>query len=246
MRNNKALEIANRLAYFFGGGVGYHVIDRALSYPENIVAEQQQAIRDQKQDQGLDKAGQFFDYAREQFSLIHEAVQAKNQLTPKTVQDLVKAAENIKQHTASVESKLSNLGIPNWENTEAYQALIKINKDLNDLIIALSNEDNTNHLVSNFPRLFEYLDSLTLLQESSLLHIILFMILFLTVTNILAVLFGNEILNYFKLEERYPKLAVFFRLRSQLQRYYLIWNVSMLFIVCIFGIGVDLLLFTVK
>ena len=95
-------------------------------------------------------------------------------------------------------------------------------------------------------KIYQYLDTLTILQESSLLHILLFLILFLTVTNILAVLFGNEILKVLKLEVRYPKLAVFFRLRSQLQRYYLIWNVSMLFIVCIFGIAINLLLLTVK
>ena len=103
-----------------------------------------------------------------------------------------------------------------------------------------------NNFISAINILYQYLDTLTILQESSLLHILLFLILFLTVTNILAVLFGNEILKVLKLEVRYPKLAVFFRLRSQLQRYYLIWNVSMLFIVCIFGIAINLLLLTVK
>ena len=106
--------------------------------------------------------------------------------------------------------------------------------------------ESTNKLVSVINRLYEYLDTLSILQESSILHILLFTVLTVTVLNILSVLFGIELIKYFKLEERMPKLAGFFRLRAQFQRYYLIWNVSILFTVCLFGIIVNLLLFTVK
>lgn len=106
--------------------------------------------------------------------------------------------------------------------------------------------ESTNKLVSVINRLYEYLDTLSILQESSILHILLFTVLTVTVFNILSVLFGFELIKYFKVEERMPKLAGFFRLRAQFQRYYLIWNVSILFTVCLFGIIVNLLLFTVK
>ena len=106
--------------------------------------------------------------------------------------------------------------------------------------------ESTNKLVSVINRLYEYLDTLSILQESSILHILLFTVLTDTVFNILSVLFGFELIKYFKVEERMPKLAGFFRLRAQFQRYYLIWNVSILFTVCLFGIIVNLLLFTVK
>ena len=106
--------------------------------------------------------------------------------------------------------------------------------------------ESTNKLVSVINRLYEYLDTLSILQESSILHILLFTVLTVTVLNILSVLFGIELIKYFKLEERMPKLAGFFRLRAQFQRYYLMWNVSILFTVCLFGIVVNLLLFTVK
>ena len=74
----------------------------------------------------------------------------------------------------------------------------------------------------------------------------MFVVIILNVINILSVLFGNEIIRFFNLEERYPKLGIFFKLRIKLQRYYLMWNVSILFTVCLFGIVVNLLLFTVK
>ena len=63
--------------------------------------------------------------------------------------------------------------------------------------------------------------------------------------NILSVLFGNEVIKYFNLEEKFPRLGLFFRLRLKFQRYYLILNVLTLLFVCFVGIIVDILLFTV-
>ena len=73
----------------------------------------------------------------------------------------------------------------------------------------------------------------------------MFVVIILNVINILSVLFGNEIIRFFNLEERYPKLGIFFKLRIKLQRYYLMWIVFILFLVCIAGIGIDILLFSI-
>ena len=73
----------------------------------------------------------------------------------------------------------------------------------------------------------------------------MFVVIILNVINILSVLFGNEIIRFFNLEERYPKLGIFFKLRIKLQRYYLMWSVFILFLVCISGIGIDILLFSI-
>nr|WVH38152.1 LAGLIDADG endonuclease [Poriella subacida] len=101
----------------------------------------------------------------------------------------------------------------------------------------------------NFQKFYKYLDSLTLLQESSLLHIIMFIVIFTTVFNILGVLLGNEMVRYFNLEERFPlpsnRGGFYFKLRTKFQRYYLIWNVFILFIICIVGVGINILLFVV-
>ena len=73
----------------------------------------------------------------------------------------------------------------------------------------------------------------------------MFVVIILNVINILSVLFGNEIIRFFNLEERYPKLGIFFKLRIKLQRYYLMCSVFILFLVCIAGIGIDILLFSI-
>lgn len=261
MKNNKLLESINRLGIFIGGGVSYHVVDRALSYHDTLLRlrreEQKQDIRDDKFNEAIEEAKTFYSHALDQFKILREAVEAKTNNTVTSGGDSVnsvviskdewvKTANNIKSHSNSVMSKLSEFKLPNWENTDAYKNLNKIVEEVENFANILQNDDKTNKFVSGSSRFYDYLDSLTLLQESSLLHIIMFLVLLITVINILGVLFGNEIIKYLKLEERFPKLAIFFKLRSQFQRYYLMWNVSILFIVCIVGIGIDLLLFCVK
>ena len=69
----------------------------------------------------------------------------------------------------------------------------------------------------------------------------MFLSLIFTSINILGALFGNEIIRLFKLEERFPKLSIFFSLRAKFQRYYLLWNIFIMVIVCILAICLNLL-----
>ena len=99
---------------------------------------------------------------------------------------------------------------------------------------------NTNF---NLDYIYSYLDSLSLLQESALFNICIFISLFLTLINIFAALFANEIINYFDLENKFPKLAFYFKLRTKLQKYYLLWDISIMFLICILGIALNVLTF---
>ena len=93
--------------------------------------------------------------------------------------------------------------------------------------------------------LYNYLDTLSLLQESAILHILIFFLLILIIINILSALFVNEIIQYFNIEKNFPSLSIFFKLRSQFQRYYLMLNVSLLIIVCMGAIGINILVLIV-
>ena len=95
----------------------------------------------------------------------------------------------------------------------------------------------------NIFNIYDYLDSLTLLEESSLLHIFMFSIILLILT---GTLLSNEIIKYFNIEDKYPSISTFLKIRSKYQRYYLIWNVFSLFIICIMGIGVNLMIFVIR
>ena len=97
----------------------------------------------------------------------------------------------------------------------------------------------------NFENFTTYLDSLSLLQESALLHILLFIIILLTLINIFAALFANEILKYFDLENKYPSISGFLKLRAKFQKYYLTWNILFLLILILAAILLNIFIFIV-
>ena len=103
--------------------------------------------------------------------------------------------------------------------------------------------DSSNTLLPNFNLdfLYDYLNSLTLLQESAVFHIAVLLFLGFIIFDILAVLLGNEIIKYFKLEEKYPKLAGIFRLRLKFQKYYLIYNFFLMYLIITVAILLNLL-----
>ena len=59
---------------------------------------------------------------------------------------------------------------------------------------------------------------------------------FTTLISIIFIFYGNIILNYFNLEDRYPKIAKIIQLRRQFQRYYMILSILMIIFVCIIEI----------
>lgn len=132
----------------------------------------------------------------------------------------------------------------------------KFNPDLNDNISKaikaadelnkyLEDWNSKNKFISDFNLdfFYAYLDSLSLLEELALLHVLFFIIFIIIISNITAALFANEIIKYFELEKKYPKLNTFFSYRAKFQKYYLIWNIFQMLILCISGLAINLLFF---
>ena len=84
----------------------------------------------------------------------------------------------------------------------------------------LNNEKN--YFISDLTVLNDYFSSLSLLELSALFHILGSLLVLITAFNILSVFFSNEIIKFFNLELKYPKLAKFFHLRRIFQKYYLL------------------------
>ena len=87
---------------------------------------------------------------------------------------------------------------------------------------------------------YDFLNSLTLIQEVALMHIFLLITIFFSILSILAVLSGNEPIKDFNLEKKYPKLALFFILRVKFQRYFLVGDIFFIILLCIVGVGINL------
>jgi hypothetical protein len=107
-----------------------------------------------------------------------------------------------------------------------------------------SPDDNNNNNKFNFSlnldSFYAYLDSLTLLEESALLHIFIFIFILLTLFNLISILFVNEIIKYFKLEDKHPYLNKVLTLRLKFQKYYLILNFIILILVCLGALFLNL------
>ena len=133
---------------------------------------------------------------------------------------------------------LSDKFNPDLNEAKAIKAADELNKFLEDW-------NSKNKFISDFNLdfFYAYLDSLSLLEELALLHLIFFIIFIIIITNITAALFGNEIIKYFDLEKKYPKLNTFFSYRAKFQKYYLIWNLFQMFLLCILGLVINLLFF---
>ena len=157
------------------------------------------------------------------------------------VSDFKKLGETIDSETTLSQESLNKL----------YGAVDTVSKGIDKLektITEILSSNSKNNFMPDIgiSKIYEYLDSLTLLEESSLLHIFMFSIILLILTGIIGTLLSNEIVKYFNIEDKYPSISTFLKIRSKYQRYYLLWNVFSLFIICFMGIGVNLMVFVIR
>lgn len=222
----------DKVFWTVGGGIATHFITKQLDAKE--MAEFQNKIKnveniennilDLLKDSKLDISPEGYNFLKPKIEIIARS--------GKKVFDFINKEELSEKFKVSVNDNLSEL-------TKAVEEINKYleSKNNNKFLPDFNLKD------FNLNTLYEYLDSLTLLQESALLHIIIFLLILSTVYSILAALFGNEIIKYFNLENKYPKLNTFFSYRAKFQKYYLMWNISILFFLCIFGILLNIFSF---
>ena len=106
--------------------------------------------------------------------------------------------------------------------------VLEFSSEINNLINYLKTNlykinkgDSANNFLSNYNNLYDYLDNLTIMQESAIYHMFVFISLILINFNILGIFFGNEIIKFFDLEKKFPSIYIFFKLRSKFNKYYL-------------------------
>nr|YP_010170400.1 LAGLIDADG homing endonuclease [Phanerochaete carnosa]QRZ60382.1 LAGLIDADG homing endonuclease [Phanerochaete carnosa] len=140
---------------------------------------------------------------------------------------------------------MSNVSDSEYMSTEAQTKLVENSNQINSCVEAIQkliNNSGNKNFISWLNQYYDFLNSLSLHQESSFVNILLFLILMFSVFNFLAIFFGNEIIKYFNLENKFPSLATFFKLRTKFKKYYLLWSIFVLFVVCSVGICINLLI----
>ena len=228
------------LGVFTSGIVAHHYGSKLLDYKESSEGSKVQALRDDKLDEIANGIKKLTDNCNNITDNLKETTLLQSKLD-KLAHSAWDKANNVQDSLNKYSSIADSSNKENLDKnvTEMVSVTEKINKLLEE--ISNANVGSSTKFTSSIDDLYNYLDNLSLLEESSLLHILIFLVIILTVFNILTALFSNEIIQYFNLVERYPYLYNFFKLRNKLQRYYLMWNIFTLLIICIGGICINLL-----
>lgn len=103
-----------------------------------------------------------------------------------------------------------------------------------------------NSTVNNFDQYFysfqNYLETLSLEQLHSLSHILFLICLLISTFNLAAIFYGDSLIKYLNIENKYPSLAYFISIRRKFQQYYFGWNlfliISVLIVLLLFNIFV--------
>lgn len=92
--------------------------------------------------------------------------------------------------------------------------------------------DDISKIMSNYQ---SFLDNLNLHQKYALIHILLSIIIFISILNIMILYLGDEFIKYLNLEEKYPKLAKYIKLRRKFITYNIMFD-SLVILLALFVI----------
>lgn len=177
--------------------------------------------------------------AKERFETELKTKVDQNAAELKSIKDQ-NAAElkNIKDQVVNIDKKLDNLDKKVTDLLN--KGISKLLPDLDNINLS-SLKGFFNNI--NLSSLKEFFDTLTIYQVGCIFDILICSGIATTLIEILAIKFGNELIKYYDLENKYPKLAIFFKIRAKYQRYVLIFNVILIFVFCFLGILVNIYMF---
>ena len=124
----------------------------------------------------------------------------------------------------------------NCKNME--KSITEAIKELGDLSEKFS---SNNDITKNFN--FDFLSQLSIQQQGAAVHIFLSLYILSCMLDVALVIYGDKLIIYLKLEDKYPRIGKYIQLRRKFQQYYLKFAfISVLVLVC-FQIYVDFLAF---
>jgi hypothetical protein len=110
--------------------------------------------------------------------------------------------------------------------------------------------NNVNTLLNNSGNKSQYLDSLQSIidgfnyeQNLAMSNILGSMFIIFSLISIISIFYGDKLIIFFDLENRFPKIAKFIQIRRKFQQYYLLMNIGLIIIVLLLIIYVNIIEF---
>jgi hypothetical protein len=246
------IKIRNQLATATGlivGIVGHYYGSKLLEYRETMATARDQNLKNQAAIEDIGAVKSKLNELSEQSNSIIE--QMKSLVNAKNVSEskIQIAADKLDVSKLQCDTVKYILEKGSEQVTSeyyslAYKAALRCQEAQTEAIKAIKSvidDINKNSLFGGLDNFYNYLNSLNLLELSALFNILVLILICLLVTNIIIVLLSNKIIDYFKLEEKYPKISNLLKLRIKFQNYYLVLNFSSLIIIVIAAIIINAL-----
>lgn len=133
--------------------------------------------------------------------------------------------DEIKKEVADM---LKEYEIGQGKIANASTSLDTVNNNNNLINNFISNNNNDNSLWENYKEFInshsDWMQSLSLTKQSAVIHITNSILVLLCSLSLITVFYGDSLINYFKLEEKYPRIAKYIQLRRKFQQYYFFIN----------------------
>lgn len=138
---------------------------------------------------------------------------------------------------------------------EQLQELVKTDVEIQNMYESVNNKfdsfiNKINTLLNNSNNKSQYLDSLQSFfdgfnyeQNLAMSNILGSIFIIFTLFSIISIFYGEKLITYFDLENKYPKLTNFIQIRRKFQHYYLLMNISLIIIVLLLIIYVNIIEF---
>jgi len=171
--------------------------------------------------------------------------------------------KNYSDEIAKINQNLINTTDPKYigplnSKLDAYQRLSASAVKNQDMAIkeiqSLSDTNDPNIVKSDLSELFNnfmdnytaFLSTLSSEQMVILFNLIGYSSLFFTVTSITTLLIGEQLINSFKLEIRFPKLAKYIKLKQTLNKHYLRFYIALFYIELFLLVSINIYMFSLK
>nr|QRH18072.1 hypothetical protein [Clavulina sp.] len=137
----------------------------------------------------------------------------------------------------NLESELNS--VTNTYNMNKTTADSNVTELINSISDWTKGNNNSNNFINNigedlnnlYNKSYYLIDSLSQTQKLYLINIFGSTTILFSLSTLIAVYFGDWIIEYFNLETRFPKVSKYFSIRRKLRTSYFIWNSILIFIV---------------
>jgi len=115
----------------------------------------------------------------------------------------------------------------------------KFDSFINKINTLLNNSNKSQY----FDSLQSFFDGLNYEQNLAIVHISGSMFILFSLISIISIIYGDKLIIFFDLENRFPKIAKFIKIRRKFQQYYLLMNIVLIIIVLLIIICINIIEF---